>query len=47
MGISMELNEFTRIKPNVFCLSEGIEKVYNIMFDIDTTLCYTKRSECR
>ena len=30
-------NEFTRIKPNVFCLSEGIEKVYNIMFDIDTT----------
>ena len=30
-------NEFTRIKPNVFCLSEGIEKVYNIMFDIDNT----------
>ena len=30
-------NEFTRIKPNVFCLSEGIEKVYNIMFDIDST----------
>ena len=30
-------NEFTRVKPNVFCLSEGIEKVYNIMFDIDTT----------
>ena len=30
-------NEFMRIKPNVFCLSEGIEKVYNIMFDIDTT----------
>ena len=30
-------NEFTRIKPNVFCLSEGIEKVYNIMFDIEST----------
>ena len=27
-------NEFQRIKPNVFCLSEGIEKVYNVMFDI-------------
>jgi len=26
--------EFQKIKPNVFCLSEGIEKVYNIMFDI-------------
>lgn len=26
--------EFQRIKPNVFCLSEGIEKVYNILFDI-------------
>ena len=26
--------EFQRIKPNVFCLSEGIEKVYNVMFDI-------------
>ena len=30
-------NEFMRVKPNVFCLSEGIEKVYNIMFDISTT----------
>jgi len=30
-------NEFMRVKPNVFCLSEGIEKVYNIMFNIDTT----------
>ena len=30
-------NEFMRVKPNVFCLSEGIEKVYNIMFDIDST----------
>jgi glycosyltransferase involved in cell wall biosynthesis len=27
-------NEFMRIKPNVFCLSPGIEKVYNVMFDI-------------
>ena len=27
-------NEFQRIKPNVFCLSEGIEKVYNVMFNI-------------
>ena len=35
-GYINESNEFTRIKPNVFCLSEGIEKVYNIMFDIDT-----------
>ena len=23
-------NEFQKIKPNVFCLSEGIQKVYNI-----------------
>ena len=30
-------NEFMRVKPNEFCLSEGIEKVYNIMFDISTT----------
>ena len=27
-------NEFQRIKPNIFCLSEGIKKVYNVMFDI-------------
>ena len=27
-------NEFMRIKPNIFCLSEGIQKVYNVMFDI-------------
>ena len=27
-------NEFQRLKPNVFCLSEGIQKVYNVMFDI-------------
>ena len=27
-------NEFARIKPNIFCLSAGIEKVYNLMFDI-------------
>ena len=27
-------NEFMKIKQNVFCLSPGIEKVYNIMFDI-------------
>ena len=26
--------EFQKIKPNVFCLSEGIQKVYNIMFDV-------------
>jgi hypothetical protein len=27
-------NEFQRVKPNIFCLSEGIQKVYNVMFDI-------------
>ena len=27
-------NEFQRIKPNIFCLSEGIKKVYNVMFVI-------------
>ena len=27
-------NEFMRIKPNIFCLSEGIKKVYNVMFDV-------------
>ena len=26
--------EFQRLKPVVFCLSEGIQKVYNIMFDV-------------
>jgi hypothetical protein len=27
-------NEFMRIKPNIFCLSRGIQKIYNIMFDV-------------
>ena len=27
-------NTFANIKPRVFCLSEGIKKVYNIMFNI-------------
>jgi len=27
-------NEFQKIKPNVFCLSPGIQSVYNVMFDI-------------
>ena len=27
-------NEFMRIKPHVFCLSRGIQKIYNVMFDI-------------
>ena len=27
-------NQFRDVKPNVFCLSPGIEKVYNLMFDI-------------
>ena len=27
-------NEFQKLKPNVFCLSEGIQKVYNVMFDV-------------
>lgn len=27
-------NAFMKIKPNIFCLSAGIEKVYNIIFDI-------------
>ena len=26
--------EFQRLKPVVFCLSEGIKKVYNVMFDV-------------
>ena len=33
-------NEFQRIKPNVFCLSEGIEKVYNVMFNIPKEKTY-------
>lgn len=28
------LNAFTEIKPNVFCLSDGIKKVYRVMSDI-------------
>lgn len=27
-------NEFVRVKPNIFCLSRGIQKIYNVMFDI-------------
>ena len=33
-------NEFGTIKPNVFCLSEGIEKIYNVMFDISKEKTY-------
>jgi len=36
-GYANVANEFMRVKPNVFCLSEGIEKVYNIMFNISNT----------
>tara|TARA_Y100001968_G_scaffold215389_1_gene198144 strand:+ start:262 stop:1209 length:948 start_codon:yes stop_codon:yes gene_type:complete len=36
-GYTNVANEFMRIKPNVFCLSEGIEKVYNVMFNIPNT----------
>ena len=36
-GYANDANEFMRVKPNVFCLSEGIEKVYNIMFNISNT----------
>jgi glycosyltransferase involved in cell wall biosynthesis len=27
-------NEFSRIKPNIFCLSEGISNVYSTLFDV-------------
>ncbi len=27
-------NQFRDVQPNVFCLSSGIEKVYNLMFDV-------------
>ena len=30
----MSLNAFTKIKPNVFCLSEGIKNVYRVMSGI-------------
>tara|TARA_B100000902_G_scaffold392526_1_gene445068 strand:- start:217 stop:1161 length:945 start_codon:yes stop_codon:yes gene_type:complete len=36
-GYTNVANEFMRIKPNVFCLSEGIEKVYNVMFNLPNT----------
>ena len=36
-GYANVANEFMRVKPNVFCLSEGIEKIYNIMFNITNT----------
>ena len=36
-GYTNVANEFMRIKPNVFCLSEGIEKVYNVMFNVPNT----------
>ena len=33
-------NQFSNIKPNVFCLSSGIEKVYNLMFNIPNENTY-------
>ena len=36
-GYTNVANEFMRVKPNVFCLSDCIEKVYNIMFNITNT----------
>ena len=27
-------NEFGKLKPNIFCLSEGISKIYNMMFNV-------------
>ena len=33
-GYSNIFNEFGRIKPNVFCLSEGISNVYKVMLGI-------------
>ena len=33
-------NEFMRIKPNIFCLSEGIQKIYNVMFDVPKDKTY-------
>ena len=33
-------NQFRDVQPNVFCLSPGIEKVYNLMFDIPNENTY-------
>ena len=33
-------NTFAKIKPRVFCLSEGIKQVYNVMFDIPKEKLY-------
>jgi hypothetical protein len=33
-GYANVANQFASIKPNIFCLSEGISKVYQIMFNI-------------
>ncbi len=33
-------NTFGKIKPRIFCLSEGIKKVYNIMFNIPNEKLY-------
>ena len=33
-------NTFAKIKPRVFCLSEGIMQVYNVMFDIPKEKLY-------
>ena len=33
-GYSQIFNEFQRIKPNVFCLSEGIKNIYRVMSSI-------------
>jgi len=39
-GYANILQAFARIKPNVFCLSEGIRKVYKVMADIPEDQLY-------
>ena len=39
-GYTNVANQFRDVKPNVFALSPGIEKVYNLMFDIPSDQTY-------
>ena len=43
-GYSQIFNAFGSIKPNVFCLSESIKRVYNIMSGIPSEKLYLNRN---
>ena len=42
------INQFKIVKPNIFCLSKGIQKIYNVLVDIPKNNLYlTPNGVCR